>query len=223
MKWLVFALAAWCATVMAPVAAGDDFAKWEKEIQAIEARLQAKPPVSGGVLFVGSSSIRLWDVEKHFPGRGIINAGFGGSQIPDSTHFAKRLIFPWKPSTVVLYAGDNDLSAGRTPEQVAEDFIQFATTVHAELPEARIIFLSIKLCESRWKLRPRVLAANERIRRFCEAADPARLQYVEVASSLLGPDGRPDARYFQKDQLHLSEAGYAVWSQLLQPVLFPAK
>lgn len=223
MKRLVWALASVLLVGAPTPSAAGDFEKWEKEIQGIETRVQAQAPAPGGVLFVGSSSIRLWAVEKHFPGRGIINAGFGGSQIPDSTHFAKRLIFPWKPATVVLYAGDNDISAGRTPEQVAADFIDFASTVHASLPGSRIVFLSIKLCESRWKLRPRVLAANEMIRRFCEAADPARLTFVDLASPLLGADGRPDPRYFQKDQLHLSEAGYAVWTQALQPLLFPAQ
>ena len=91
------------------------FAKWEKEIAAFEAADQKQPPPKGGIVFVGSSSIRLWDVKKSFPGLPVINRGFGGSQIEDSTHFAERIVFPYEPCAVVFYAGDNDIASGKSP------------------------------------------------------------------------------------------------------------
>ncbi|MFO0930746.1 MAG: hypothetical protein U0736_27570 [Gemmataceae bacterium] len=98
------------------------FARWEKAIAAIEERDRKRPPADGTVFFCGSSSIVLWKLEKSFPDRKVSNRGFGGSMIADSTHFAARLILPYRPSAVVFYAGDNDLARGREPEQVADDF-----------------------------------------------------------------------------------------------------
>src|SRR6476659_6230466 len=94
------------------------FTKWEKDVAAIEKRLQDAPPKPGGVVFAGSSSIRLWDLKKSFPEKEYVNVGFGGSEVRDSTHFAPRLITSYKPKAVVFYAGDNDIASGRKPEQV---------------------------------------------------------------------------------------------------------
>ena len=118
-------------------------ARWEKEIAAIEKRLEKDAPATGGLAFVGSSSVRLWKVSDSFPDRDAVNLGFGGSRIADHTEFAPRLILPLKPKTIVFYAGDNDIAGKRTPEQVREklrryeglaDFLQVAV-VHGQTPE----------------------------------------------------------------------------------------
>src|SRR5690242_4123501 len=102
-----------------------DFSRWEKDIAAFEKSDRDRPPPKNAVLFVGSSSIRLWDLAKSFPDVPTINRGFGGSQLADSVHFAPRIVLPYEPRVVVLYAGDNDLAAGKTPEQVHADFRAF--------------------------------------------------------------------------------------------------
>ena len=102
--------------------------------------------------FAGSSSVRLWDLKKSFPDLNAVNLGFGGSQIPDSTHFAPRLLFPLEPKAVVFYAGDNDLAAGRTPTQVRDDFRAFVKAVHGRLPKARVLFVAVKPSIKRWEL-----------------------------------------------------------------------
>src|SRR5262245_7628741 len=115
----------------------DPFAKWEKEVSAIEKRHKETPPKKGGIVFAGSSTIRLWDVKKSFPDWDVANCGFGGNQVRDNTHFAPRLILPLEPRAIVFYAGDNDLNAGRTPEQVLEDFRAFTKTVREKLPASK--------------------------------------------------------------------------------------
>src|SRR5690606_31638453 len=106
------------------------FARWEKAISAFEEQDRKSPPPKGAVLFVGSSSIRLWNLEKSFPHHSTINRGFGGSQIADSVHFADRLILKHEPKVIVSYAGDNDISAKKSPERVASDFQSFVKVVH---------------------------------------------------------------------------------------------
>jgi len=204
-----------------PGRAADD--PWEKEVAAVEARLRGEAAVPGGVVFAGSSSVRLWDLAGSFPDLRPLNAGFGGSRIADSDRFAPRLIHPWNPRTVVLYAGDNDLAGGLTPDEVVRDFQAFATGLHAVLPDCRLVFLSIKPSASRWHLWPRAEEANARIRALCEAVGEPRLCFVDVSTPLLAADGRPDPQLFLEDRLHLNAAGYRKWHAVLAPVLAGAR
>ena len=204
----------------APAKGGEpqpDFGRWEKEIAAFEQRDREKPPPKNAVVFVGSSSIRLWDVAKSFPGVETINRGFGGSQLADSAHFAPRIVVKYEPRLVVLYAGDNDLAAGKTPEQVADDFRAFVAAVHKDLPKTRIIFLSIKPSIQRWKLVGRGRQANALVEAICKQDEG--LLYQDVGTPLLGEDGKPRPELFRQDGLHLNDTGYEVWAAVLKPYL----
>ncbi|MCX7423669.1 MAG: GDSL-type esterase/lipase family protein [Planctomycetia bacterium] len=196
---------------------GLKFVKWEKEIAAFEAADQKQPPPKGGIVFVGSSSIRLWDVKKSFPGLPVINRGFGGSQIEDSTHFAERIIFPYEPTAIVFYAGDNDIASGKTAETVSSDFEKFLSKVRGKLSETQIYFVAIKPSPSRAKFMETQADANERIRKVCQR-DRAAI-FVDIVKPMLGPDEKPRPELFVKDQHHLNAEGYAVWSDELRPIL----
>jgi lysophospholipase L1-like esterase len=195
----------------------DRFARWEKEVAAIEKRLKDDPPKAGAVFFAGSSSVRLWDLKKSFPGEPHVNVGFGGSVIADSAHFAPRLITPHRPKAVVLYAGDNDIAAGRTPEQVLADFKAFCAAVWEDVPGCRVLFVSIKPSVLRWKQFETQTKANALVRDFCKTDD--RLRFVDIVPLMLGPDGMPRPELFVKDGLHLSPAGYEVWTAAVKAAL----
>ena len=125
--------------------------KWEKEIAAFEAQDRKRFPKPGGIVFVGSSTIRIWkSLERDFPGFGTLNRGFGGSQLPDSTHFAPRILLRYQPRQIVLFAGTNDINAKRTPRQVAEGFSDFVLTVRQLLPRTRLSFIELTSSPSRW-------------------------------------------------------------------------
>ncbi|HTU99668.1 MAG TPA: SGNH/GDSL hydrolase family protein [Luteitalea sp.] len=200
------------ATQVAPAAD-----RWAKEIAAFEQDDAKTPFAAGGIVFVGSSSIRLWDLAAAFPGRRLLNRGFGGTQIIDSVQHVDRLVLRHKPATVVFYAGDNDLASKRTPQQVDEDFRAFVGKVHAALPKTRIAFVGIKPSLARWALIEQVRDANRRVRAFCDADD--RLGFIDVDGPMLGWDGKPRADLFVKDGLHLSAKGYALWNVLTAPYL----
>jgi lysophospholipase L1-like esterase len=191
--------------------------RWERAIAAYEGQDKVKPPPKNGIVFVGSSSIRLWDQSKSFTGLDVINRGFGGSELADSVHYAPRIVLPYEPRLVVLYAGDNDLALRKSPERVAADFRAFVKVVHAKLPRTRIIFLSIKPSPLRWRLADKMKDANARIEAYCKTDD--RLRYVDVATPLLGPDGRPRPELFARDGLHLNAKGYERWAAVLKPIL----
>jgi lysophospholipase L1-like esterase/pimeloyl-ACP methyl ester carboxylesterase len=200
-------------------AADDDakFAKWEKSIAAFEEADKKQPPVPGDILFIGSSSIRMWDLAKSFPELPVVNRGFGGSQIEDSTHFAERIIGPHQPRAIVFYAGDNDIGSGKSAERVASDFEQFVAKVHGQWPATKILFIAIKPSPSRWKHIETQRTANQKIREFCERNE--RLTFVDVVTPMLGKDGLPREELFLKDKLHMTPAGYQIWNDLLRPQL----
>lgn len=193
-------------------------ARWEPAIRAFEAGDIIKTPPTNAVVFVGSSSIRKWtNAPAQFPGHKIINRGFGGSHLSDSVAFADRIVIPYQPKLVVLYAGDNDLAAGKTPEQVFAAFQEFVDKVHAALPQTRIAFIAIKPCPARAKLLPQIRETNRLVADFI--AGKEQLTFIDIFPPSLLPDGRPRADLYLADGLHPNETGYELWATLVKPVL----
>ncbi len=192
--------------------------RWEPEIAAFDKLNREHPPEKGGIVFVGSSSIRLWKtLEQDFAGLPVVNRGFGGSEIADSVHFADRLVFPHAPRLVVLYAGGNDINSGKTAEQVFSDFQAFAGTVHAGLPETELAYISIAPNPARWAQVDRIKEANARIEAFC--GERPWMKFINVFPHMLGPDGLPRPEIFSPDRLHMNAEGYRLWTGLVRPCL----
>ena len=194
--------------------------RWESAIKAFEDQDRKTPPITGANVFVRSSSVRMWKLDSSFPKRIVINRGFGGSQLGDSVRYADRIVIPYKPRAVVLYAGDNDLNAGKSPAAVFSDYGAFRDKVRATLPETKIVFVSGKPSPSRWKLREKALEANRLIQ--AEIEEGRGQIFVDVWTPMLGEDGMPRAELFLKDQLHMNDSGYEIWNKLVEPHLVAA-
>ncbi len=188
---------------------------WDAEVRKYEAIEKAHPGPKQAVVFNGSSSIRLWNLEESFPGWKCINHGIGGSIIPENTALVDRLIFPWEPKIIVFYAGDNDIGKGRSPQQVADDWSAYVKTVRAKLPEVKFVYISIKPSIARWKLWPTIQEANAKIKTICEADKNSK--FIDVSSVMLGPDDKPIKELLRDDGLHMVPAGYARWVKLIAP------
>jgi lysophospholipase L1-like esterase len=196
-----------------PITAEGPPTRWEKTIRNFEAQDKQNPPPSGAVLFLGSSSIRMWKLKQSFPDTAAINRGFGGSQISDSLQYADRIILPYKPKTIIFYAGDNDVAAGKTPERVLKDFTALTTKVQKALPETIIAFIAIKPSLRRWKLVERMREANSLVSEYCNKHE--KLAFVDIDTPMIGADGKPRPELFAKDGLHLSAKGYQLWNSLV--------
>ena len=195
-----------------------DSSKWESEIKAFEAADKTNPPPHDAALFIGSSSIRQWKtLAEDFQEYKVINRGFGGSQIIDSVAFADRIVIPYKPRMILLYAGDNDIAGGKSPEQVLADFKAFTRKVRPRLSETKLAFISIKPSPSRWEFAEKIKAANRLIEDFCKQDE--RLIYIDVFNPMLGADGKPRPELFVEDMLHLNHKGYALWTAMIKPRL----
>ncbi len=200
-----------------PVISEARIAKWEPSIAAFEKKDAESPPAEHPVVFVGSSSIRMWDLKATHPDLNAINRGFGGSIIADSLYFADRIILPYEPKAIVLYAGDNDIAAEMTPEEVAADFKKLSKLIETKLPGTPLLYIAIKPSVKRWDMWPDMKAANDLIAAYC--AETADRYFVDIAPVMLGADGKPKAELFKSDGLHMVPEGYAAWKTVLDPIL----
>ncbi|RPD46423.1 hypothetical protein DNI29_15625 [Hymenobacter sediminis] len=194
-------------------------AQWTGELRAFARQDSLTPPPKRPILFYGSSSIRKWEtLQQDFPGRPVLNRGFGGSRFPDALYFFDKLVVAYQPRQVVLYEGDNDIGSGATPQEVFHSFLAFEKLMQQKLPKVPVVFLAIKPSPSRWALYPKVQEANRLIREYIEQ-HPKRLRYVDTATPLLGPNGRPRPQFYVSDSLHMTPAGYEVWKGVVGKAL----
>ena len=192
-----------------------DSRKWEKDIQAFEASDQTNRPPKGCIVFVGSSSIRMWSSLKNdFPGLPVVNRGFGGSELADSVNFAERIILPYEPREVVIYAGANDLANGKSPEIAFGDFVALYGKIHEHLPNTKVVFIATAPNPSRWKIVDKMRKFNALVEDYCRQRD---VIFVDVFSLMLGPDGKPKPDIYRDDGLHMNAKGYVIWKEALAP------
>jgi len=213
---LAAASVVWAPALSAQVADPDParFAGYFDTIATYDAENSAP---ADPIVFVGSSSINFWKTAQYFPQFPVINRGFGGSQASDATHWVKQAVLKYDPSVVVYYEGDNDVSAGKKAPQIFADMREFAEAVHAELPGAHVVFLSVKPSELRWEQWGEMQKTNALLQEY--AAAHYNVHYVDVGSDLLGANGRPIPELFRGDRLHLTEDGYEIWTRIVTPVL----
>ena len=208
--------AALAVRAQAPPPAAHDFARWEKDVAAFEAADRVNPPPKGGLLFVGSSTIVLWKtLREDFPNQPIVNRGFGGNQIVDSTHFADRMIFPYEPRMIFLRAGGNDIHAGKSAERVFADFQAFVATVRARLPKTEIAFIGLAPAIARWEERDETKKLNALVAAW--ATQTPGVRYIDAAGITLDARGQPRPDVFVDDKLHFNAEGYRLLAERVRP------
>ena len=193
---------------------------FNKEIEAFETQDQANPPKEGGIVFVGSSSFKLWtDVQDYFPGYNIINRGFGGSSLPDVIQHASSTIYKYKPSQVFIYCGENDFysTVNTNADTIYNRFTKLFGMIRNELPQTQVVYISMKPSVSRLKHLPEMRRANEMIRKYL--TKQKRTAFIDVYSKMILADGSPMPDIFKSDNLHMNEKGYAIWQKAIKPYL----
>jgi len=187
---------------------------YEDEVRGLERRLAENPPPDGVVAFYGSSSVRMWDsLADDFPDLPVVNLGFGGSTLAACAHFHDRLVGPLSPRSLLIYAGDNDLGDGHSPEDVLASLRDLLAGVDRRHPGLRVGVLSLKPSPARWHLADRFREASALLRSEIEARSGGF--WLEVFGPMLGADGQPRRELFADDGLHLSVAGYRLWADLV--------
>lgn len=206
-----------------PSASGEASAPWyEREIRAYEDADSKGMPPPGGVLFVGSSSIRMWDtLAEDMSPAPVINRGFGGSKTDEVLAVFERVVAPYEPGVIVYYCGDNDLGTTNTDAWGAADgFIEFDRRARALWPEIEVIYIPIKASLARWSNWEAMELANSIVRAYCDSTPGAT--YADTVTPTLAADGTPDPAMFLGDGLHLSAAGYEAWTGVVRPLVLEA-
>jgi lysophospholipase L1-like esterase len=207
------------AGVLAVCLSAQTAERWDAAIQKFEDQDKVSPPPQNGIVFIGASSIVRWSLPEYFPklGAKAINRGFGGSQSVDSVRYVERIVVPYHPRTVVYYAGDNDVEANVPAREIAHQFEIFNQKVHAALPQTKIIFISIKPSIRRWRWIDTIRSANAIVKAYC--AKEKHLAFMDIEQSMLGADGKPNPDLLVADGLHMTPAGYRIWTAALTPLL----
>ena len=193
-------------------------APFENEIRAFEKADSATPPPRNPILFTGSSSIRFWSsLATDFPGKPVLNRGFGGSQLSDVIRYADRVIIPYHPKQIVIYAGENDIAAGQTGQQTFDRFVTLFDYIRQKLPRVPVVFIAIKPSPSRRKYFAENDTANQLIKDYLAKQKKAR--FVDIRPVMLQPNGQPVPELFRQDSLHMLPAGYERWTKVVAPYL----
>ncbi|MEE3327502.1 MAG: GDSL-type esterase/lipase family protein [Myxococcota bacterium] len=195
----------------------DDPAVYTEDIAELVARTRAGPAPEGAVVFIGSSSIRLWStLERDMQPLPVIQHGFGGAKLADVEFYADTLVNAFHPRAVVVFAGTNDIHplSSTAPETLFETYQGFVARVRTDLPEVPIYFIGITPSPRRWSVWERAQETNRLVRAWSDR-DPS-LFYIETGPALLGEDGEPDPDHYRLDGLHLSPQGYAIWTEIIR-------
>ena len=193
--------------------------RWDSAIAKFEASDKVSPPPKNGIVFIGASSIVRWNLPEYCPELGVraINRGFGGSQSVDSTRYVDRIVIPYQPRIVVYYAGDNDVEAGVPASEIAHQFALFEAKVHAALQDTKVIYISIKPSIRRWKWIDTIRTSNALAKAYC--LKTPNTAFMDIENQMLGADGQPNPELLVPDGLHMTPAGYQIWTAALKPLL----
>lgn len=191
--------------------------RWEKEIAALEEKDRTEQPVPGGILFIGSSSIRLWkDMAEGMAPYRPIQRGFGGSNWVDVAIFSERLIYPHSPRAIAFFVG-NDIQGketDRTPQEVVSLFNHVVGVVRAKHPTVPIFYIAVTPSGSRFAAWPKIKAGNTAIQAYCKATP--NTYFIPTESAFLDAEGKPRDELFVADRLHLNPDGYVRWGAIIK-------
>jgi lysophospholipase L1-like esterase len=199
--------------------AQDTLPKFYNEIQEFKKQDSINPPPKNAIVFIGSSSFRMWkNLQEMFPGYPIINRGFGGSSLPDVQRYVDDIVFRYQPKQVVIYAGENDLPGDSVDSRIVTDrFKKLFNTIRQRLPGVPIVYISMKPSPSREKYLATMRQANQMINNFLW--QQRNVGYVDVYSKMIDASGNPNPQLFLEDKLHMNQNGYLIWQEALRPYL----
>lgn len=199
-------------------ASAQDPLRWEETIRKYEKRDSLNPAEEGANLFVGSSSIAMWqDVADYFPESYVLNRGFGGSHFSDLIHYADRIIYPYKPATIFIYEGDNDIAAGEKISDIINEARQLREMIHKNLPGVKVIFISPKPSVARWELEKQYIKLNKKLKQYADKTPDT--EFADVWYPALDENGEVFKDIFLEDNLHMNAKGYKIWQKVLAPHL----
>jgi len=196
---------------------------WESQVKAVEDKYHGDYP-QNAIIFAGSSFIEKWKtLPQDMAPLTVLNNGISGTKIADSVFYVDRLVVPFNPKAIVLYAGSNDINGvdgnSKTGEEVYKRVVEYFTNVHKKLPSVPIYYISIAPTPSRMDVWPEAEKANQLINQYCEDHKNEHLIFIEATTALLNEDGTIKKEIYGIDNLHFNQQGYEIWTVVINPIL----
>jgi lysophospholipase L1-like esterase len=191
-----------------------------QEVDAFSKIDAERPPPPNAILFIGSSSFKLWKgVDSSFPGKTIINRAFGGSSLTHQIDYIDKIIYPYDPRQILVYCGENDIAESKlvTADTVLQRFKRLHALIRNKYPKVPISFVSIKPSPVRAEFLSTVIESNKLIKSFCKKSK--RTDFIDVFTPMLGLDNKPREDIFLSDRLHMNKNGYTIWKKSIEPYL----
>lgn len=192
---------------------------WQ-DIQNFKKSDQETPPPKGAILLLGSSSFTKWtDVDNYFPGKTIINRGFGGSRLIDLNYYAEDLLIPYQPKQIIIYCGENDFAENDQvkAKEIVNRYKTFYKKIRKKFPNINVDYISIKYSPSREKLWPKMKKANKKIACFMKKEKNAG--YIDITKAMEDDNGNVRKDLFAEDMLHMTPEGYRIWTKVMNPYM----
>ncbi len=190
---------------------------WEKDIEKFEHLDSIETYSPNSVLFLGSSSIRLWNtIKEDMAPFETIQRGFGGAKLSDIAWYTPRIAYPHPCKAIVLFVA-NDITGAdedKSPQEVLKLFKYIVKTLRVKFPETPIFYIQVTPTESRWKVWPQIQQGNQLINANCKYLH--RVYFIETEAQFLNMEGKPNPALFVKDKLHLSREGYLLWADIIK-------
>lgn len=193
---------------------------WEADIRKFEKLDSSENYPANSVLFMGSSSIRLWNsLPEDMKPYSVIQRGFGGAKISDLAYYTPRIVYPHQCSAIVMFVA-NDITGSvedKTPKEIASLFRYIVNTIRKKLPETPIFYVAVTPTESRWKVWPTITEGNQLVKK--QAQSLHNVYFIETGELFLNSEEKPNAALFLDDKLHLNAQGYKVWTAIIKEEL----
>ena len=192
---------------------------WQ-DIQNFKTLDQQSAPPDNAILLVGSSSFTKWkDVSEYFPGKTIINRGFGGSRLTDLNYYSEDLLNPYNPKQIIIYCGENDFAddAQLKADVVVDRFKTFYKKIRIKFPNIEVDYISIKYSPSRQNLWPQMKKANKKIAKFMKKEKNA--EFIDITKVMNDANENIRKDLFVEDMLHMTPEGYRLWTKVMNPYM----
>jgi lysophospholipase L1-like esterase/ketosteroid isomerase-like protein len=193
------------------------FTQHYKERRALFA---GEHPARNQVVFLGNSITEFGDWKHLLKDSGVINRGIAA----DNTFgMLDRLpeVIALQPKALFIEAGVNDIGQDVPPALIAANIGSMVQYVRVKSPRTKIYVLSVLPTNAHAQADyPEIAGKNATAREVDSLlktqAIPRRYTYLDLASKVAAPSGDLDERYARPDGLHLNDAGYKKWLDMIR-------
>ena len=227
MKYLIFSVFLFSNLSCSPlIKYSQSNTQFEEEVLNLEALDVEKKAEKKDILFIGSSSIRLWNnINDDMYPYTAVKRGYGGAHYYDLIHFSERLVQNHSPKAILIFVA-NDITGSNDPTDLIGDLspgevkrlfsynYKLIRNIHKQIP---IFLIETTPTPKRWKVWNEILQANKKLERFCK--QEPNLYFISTRNKFMGVDGLPIKSFFLPDELHLNIDGYMLWSNIIKSKL----